>query len=330
VYENGQLAGVLPLRRFRGALSSTTNSDTPQFGFLSANEAVMAQLSLALFSQKARRIDLSFLSPADSGVSLTRATADATHYRLHADSVQAAPHIATDGDWDEYQSGLDKSFKGFRHQVRRRRRRLEEEGQVALEVYDGTERLDALLEEGFGVEESSWKGTYGTSINSHLATKRFYTEVAHWAAERGWLRLAFLRLDGRPLAFEYCLEYDRTHYSLKIGYDPAYGKFGPGNMLKYLMIARAFSEEEIDAYDFSGVGSYYAWKREWTTTQQEALFLHMFAPTALGFVDQAIFLSSRSAFEGAKRLARSSVVGERGHRLLKRVHATTSAKLSRR
>jgi Acetyltransferase (GNAT) domain len=35
---------------------------------------------------------------------------------------------------------------------------------------------------------------------------RFYREVARWAAERGWFRLALFRLDGRTIALDLCLE----------------------------------------------------------------------------------------------------------------------------
>ena len=322
-YEDGRLTGVLPLRRFRGALSSTTNSNTPLFGFLAANETAVKQLLHALFSQKPRRVDLSYMSP--TGVSPARAAADAARYRVFTESIQAAPYVAIDGDWEAYESGLRRKF---RSELRRRRRRLEEEGQLTLEVSDGKERLDELLEEGFRVEGSGWKGAQGTSIDSRPATRRFWTEAARWAAGRGWLRLAFLRLDGRALAFDYCLEHDKTHYLLKTGYDPAYGKVGPGMIMRHLMLARAFSEG-IATYDFLGIGSDYSWKQEWASAQQERLFLHMFAPTVPGFVDRAVFVSGRSAFEGAKSLARSSVVGERGRRLLKRGHAMVHARLGR-
>src|SRR5207247_10269646 len=68
-----------------------------------------------------------------------------------------------------------------------------------LEVVDGSERLDELLEEGFRVEASGWKSRAGTAIASRPDTRRFYTDVARWASDRGWLRLAFLRLGGRAL-----------------------------------------------------------------------------------------------------------------------------------
>jgi hypothetical protein len=54
-YQNGRLAGILPMRRYRGVLSSPTNTETPLFGFVAANESAVTQLVDALISQKARR-----------------------------------------------------------------------------------------------------------------------------------------------------------------------------------------------------------------------------------------------------------------------------------
>ncbi len=325
VYENGHLTGVLPLRKLHGALLSPTNPHTPQFGFLAATETAMERLVHAVFVQEPRHLGLFYLDPHGGDVSLVRAAADEARYQVFAESIPAAPYVATDGPWDSYERGLRRKF---RSEIRRRRRRLEDEGRLTLEVSDGTEGLDELLEEGFRVEGSGWKEAYGTSIRSSSTTRRFYTDVARWAAERGWLRLAFLRLSGRTLAFDYCLEYNRTHYLLKTGYDPAYGKFAPGMLIRHLMLARAFSEE-ITTYDFLGVGSDFAWKREWTSAEQQRLFLHMFAPTVLGFLHRAAFLSGRLASQGAKNLARSSILGERGRQLLKRGHATVRARLGR-
>jgi CelD/BcsL family acetyltransferase involved in cellulose biosynthesis len=323
-YQDGRLAGVLPLYRFRGTLSSTTNPHTPSFDFLAANETAVEQLSHALFSQRAHRIDLSFLIPTDPGVSPVHLAADTARYRVLTESIQAAPYVAINGiSWDAYESGLGKNL---RKDIRRRRRRLEEEGRLTLEVSDGKERLDEHLEEGFRVEGSGWKGSYGTSINARPATRRFYTEIALWAAERGWLRLAFLRLDGQALAFDYCLEYNRIHYALKTGYDPAYERFSPGKVLRHLMIARAFSEE-LAIYDFLGIAD--AYKKPWTNAQQERLFLRMFAPTARGFLDRTAFVSGRLALEGAKSLAGSPVFGERGRRILRRGYSAVRARFGR-
>jgi CelD/BcsL family acetyltransferase involved in cellulose biosynthesis len=323
-YDNGRLTGVVPLCRSDGVLRSLTNEDTPLFAFLAVNEMAVQALSHALFSQEPRRVHLSFLSSADTSVPKVHATANDARYRTITESIQAAPYVAIDDKWDAYESGLRRKF---RSELRRRRRRLEEQGHLTLEVFDGTERLHELLEEGFRVEASGWKGTYGTSINASPALKRFYTEVAHWAADCGWLRLAYLRLSGRTLAFDFCLEANKTHYLLKTGYDPAYGKFAPGMIMRHLMLARAFSEN-LDTYDFLGAG-HSPWKEEWTSAQQERLFLRFFAPTPLGFLDRTSFTARRWGLERAKSIARSSIIGEHRRRQLKRGYEAVHAKFHR-
>jgi len=311
-YQNGRLAGVLPLRRYRGVLSSTTNYHFPLFGFLAANGTAVEALAHALFSQKPRRIDLSSLPSFDAGVALVHTAAEAAGYRVIANSMHRSPYVVVnETSWDAYQSGLSKNL---RQDLRRRKRRLEQEGRLTLEVCDGTENLDKLLEEGFSIEGSGWKDAEGTSINAHPATRRFYTEVAHWAAEHGRLRLAFLRLDGQPLAFDFCLECHRIHYMLKTGYDPAYATFSPGKVLRHLMLARAFSDG-LAIYDMGGAAEPY--KQTYTDRIRELHSLRMFAPTPLGFLDRKAFEYGRPAYARVKGLA-SSILDERSFRLLKR------------
>jgi hypothetical protein len=98
-------------------------------------------------------------------------------------------------------------------------------GRCDVRGNDGTSGLDALLDEGFRVEGAGWKGQTGTVIIASSTTRRFYTQVARWAAERGWLRLCFLRLDGHPVAFDYNVHAGRVYYGLKGGYDEAFRRF---------------------------------------------------------------------------------------------------------
>jgi CelD/BcsL family acetyltransferase involved in cellulose biosynthesis len=315
VYQNGCLAGVLPLLRLGKVLSSTTNAHTPLFGFLAANAMAAEKLAQALFSQDARRVDLSFLLSEDTGLSLARAAGDAAGYRELKESEWRLPYVTIDGtSWDAYEKGLAKNHRG---DARRQRRRLEKKGHLTLDVRDGTEGLNELLEEGFGVEGSGWKDAEGTSIKAQQATHRFYTEVARWASERGWLRLAFLRLDGQALAFDFCLECDKIHYLLKTGYDPVYANYSPGKVLRYLMLARAFSES-LATYEL--LGPLDPWKQKWTSAYRELHSLHIFAPTVLGFLDSTAYMSGRLASKHARSLVRSPIFPERGYRLLKQVH----------
>ena len=314
-HRDGRLTGVLPLQRHRGVLSAATNAESPLFGFLAADERAAKQLAHALLSQRARRVELSLMCPDDAGVLLTRTTADAAGYWANTDAVQHSPYIDLGATtWDAYEGRLRKKL---RSDHRRRLRRIEEQGRLELEVSDGAKDLHALLEEGFRVEASGWKDAEGTSINARPAARRFYVEVAGWAAERGWLRLAFLRLDGHALAFDFCLECDGIHYLVKTGYDPAHRKFAPGMLLRHMMIARAFAEG-LSTYDFLGIPDPY--KLEWTSAYQELLTMQMFPPTALGRCNRALFVGGRLASEAARSVARSPHFPEAGLRQLKRAH----------
>jgi CelD/BcsL family acetyltransferase involved in cellulose biosynthesis len=183
------------------------------------------------------------------------------------------------GSWAEYTKQLDGKFLS---EIRRRRHLLEAQGQLVLQVEDGRERLEDLLAEGFQVEASGWKGAAGSAIIARRDTHQFYREVAHWGAEQGLLRLAFLRLNGRAFAFDYCLEDRGFHYLLKTGYDPAYGKFGPGMLLRHEMLARAFANGFI-SYEFLGTNA--PWKQRWTNKCRERMLFQAYAPSLTGVLD---------------------------------------------
>ena len=285
--EEGRLTGVLPLYERRGTLSSTTNWHTPEFGAVAASGDAGELIEGAL-SSRPRRIALAWLDEGKPGYLECARVARAQGYRLLARTIERSPYIDTSVDWDGYEAGL--STKLLR-ELRRRRRRLESRGELAFEVTGGEDsRLDELLAEGFRIEAAGWKGERGQAIDSQPTTREFYRAVASWAAARGWLRLAFLRLDGRAFAFDFALEQNGIHYLLKTGYDPAFRAEAPGQLLRYLMIRRAF-DEGVKAYEFLGTDE--PWKLEWARTVRERRVLQAFAPTPTGLVDWAAFAHGR-------------------------------------
>jgi CelD/BcsL family acetyltransferase involved in cellulose biosynthesis len=181
-------------------------------------------------------------------------------------------------------------------------RRLEDEGTVTFEFADGTEGLDGLLAEGFAIEGSGWKTEAGTAIQAVPEVHRFYTEIARWAAERGWLRLAFLRLDGRAVAFDYCLEASGAYYALKGGYDVEYKRFGPGSLLTLESLKHAF-ESGLESYEFLGTDD--AYKLQWTSTVRERVRLQVFSRGVGGRGQDAAWRFGRPLVKRAqRRLAR--------------------------
>jgi CelD/BcsL family acetyltransferase involved in cellulose biosynthesis len=281
----GRLAALIPLERRGRAVSSPTNWHTPDFRLTADDDEARKALVDALYSLGRRRVSLGFIDRVDADT--CRRAADAKGYRMLERTLESPPYLRTDGDSDAYEASLDRHVMS---ETRRRRRRLSEQGELTFDVQDGRERLEALLEEGFRVEASGWKGEAGTAILSQEQTRRFYTEIARWCAEQGWLRLAFLRLDGRPIAFQYLIEYDGVLSQLKGGFDEAYRKFAPGTLLLQDVIARAF---ESDARTYEFLGAMEAFKLEWATGHHDRRLLQAFAPTPAGFVDRAAFAYGR-------------------------------------
>jgi CelD/BcsL family acetyltransferase involved in cellulose biosynthesis len=281
VRDDRRLVGVVPVATTRlGRVSSPTNWHTPEFGLL-AEPAATGRLARVLFDDRPECVSLAFVdvsSPAMAGV---RAAAGENGYRCLSRSLERSPYITIDGDWESYEAGRSRKLLT---ELRRRRRRLADEGQFSFECVDGSERLDELLDEGFRVEAAGWKGARHSAIMTKVETDRFYRAVARLAAEHGWLRLAFLRLDGRPFAFDFCVEHDGVHYLLKTGFDPAYSRYAPGIVLRYEMIARAFSDG-LRSYEFLGTNA--TWKLRWTDTTRELGALQAFAPSPRGLIDWA-------------------------------------------
>ena len=161
---------------------------------------------------------------------------------------------------------------------------LEELGEVTLEISDGSERLDDLLAEGFRLEASGWKAAEGTAIVSSREAQRFYEAIARWSAERGWLRLFFLRVGGKAIAFQLALEHGRTHYFLKGGYDPDDSAYSPGKLLLHATLAHAL-ERGLDRYEL--MGDVEPWKLEWTKTMEERVSLDAYRRTPRGLARYA-------------------------------------------
>ncbi|WP_300016048.1 GNAT family N-acetyltransferase [Pseudonocardia sp.] len=168
---------------------------------------------------------------------------------------------------------------GFRRDLRRRRRRLEEQGRVEVTVHRGGADLAERLDEAFAVELRQWKGAERTAIASRPETLAFYTDVAEAASRRGDLELTVLRLDGRAISFTLVLRHHKALYGLKTAYDPEYARFSPGQLLQREVFADA-QRRGIDRYEFLGQADPY--KLRWTSGRHELGTVVVYARTSAG------------------------------------------------
>jgi CelD/BcsL family acetyltransferase involved in cellulose biosynthesis len=268
-----ELVGVLPLHRRPGrVLAGTANSHSPLGGSLADGSTAALALADSMLRIGHSRADFVYTDPTDPVLAELRKRRPSI-----ARVVSEQPYVDVSGDFDAYVASLGRKH---RKEAGRLRRKLESEGELSFEFADGSERLDELLDEGLAIEGSGWKTDAGTAINSDPATKRFYTAIVRWAARHGWLRLAFLRLDGRALAFDLCLDSGGSFYALKGGFETEYRSFGPGTVLTYESLARAFADPGLRTYEFLGTADEY--KRAWTSTTHERLRVQSFSRSPLG------------------------------------------------
>jgi hypothetical protein len=193
VRREGRLVGLMPLLERAAGTVSPTNWHTPLFGILAEDDEARAAVADRLVEHARHRLDIAFLDAASDDLNACRAAAARARHRTLVRTVLHSPFVETDGDFEEYARAVGGKT---RRELRRRRRRLADEGRVSIEFVRPNGRLAELLADGFAVEGSGWKAERGTAIVSRPDTRRFYTNVAQWAAERDWLVLGFRPLPG--------------------------------------------------------------------------------------------------------------------------------------
>lgn len=167
------------------------------------------------------------------------------------DESFAVGQIEIDHDWTAYQA----SWPGnHRRQMGKMLRRAEREGGVELKVIRqiADDNIEALLTEGFQVENRSWKGAAGSSVLQNPPIFRFFCAQARQLAQQGDLQLSFLEHRGRTIAFEYGWNVGGVYGSAKVGYDEQFADLSPGQLLRYLLLERMFADPEQHCFDFLG------------------------------------------------------------------------------
>jgi CelD/BcsL family acetyltransferase involved in cellulose biosynthesis len=269
---------VLPLRRRGRVLESPTNFHTPQFALLADRGDVRRALAEAAFACRPRRVSIGFLDGERPDASELLRAANAAGAHAVVRTTMRSPYVPVETDWAMFERGLSRQLLA---DLRRCRRRLEELGEVSVDFIDDRANPADLLKEVFAVDARSWKAETGSAIVSHENTQRFYEQVSDWAAGRGSLRVALLRVDGRPVAMELGIEEAKVHFAMKSSYDSSYHRFSPGKLLLQAVIERAFTTG-LESVELLGAEDGY--KRLWATHSRERMALRAYAGSAMGWL----------------------------------------------
>jgi CelD/BcsL family acetyltransferase involved in cellulose biosynthesis len=267
-----RVVGALPLQLRLGRVHSPTNWHTPGLVLLAEDPEVARHLVTGAVDQARWQVQVEFLGDEDA--SLFRSAARGAGWSLADHVMQTSPYIELTGTFEDYRASLSRNT---RKQLNRKRRDADARGCLRLEVRSDfdPEAFAAFVR----LEGSGWKEAQGSAMADNPREVGFYREAARWAAGRGWLRLAFLRLDDELVAGDLALECEGAHLVLKTGYAPEWEELSPGRLLREDSIRRAFAEGLI-TYEFLGNAA--RWKWSWTSQARRLHRITAFAPNAIG------------------------------------------------
>ena len=182
-------------------------------------------------------IDLRWTPCDPAGHDITRRAMMAVGWKPQREVYQQSSLIQFAGNtWDEFFNGLNKKW---RHEIRRQERNLEKLGTVefirhrpdAAANGDGSPRWD-LFEECLTVSRNSWQAnvTNGNTI-CHESVLPFIRDCHAQAAKLGMLDMTVLRLNGKPLAYQYNYHHQGEVFGMRMGYDREARDLGVGKIL---------------------------------------------------------------------------------------------------
>lgn len=249
LYEGDDLIGLMPMVETTGpwkALRAMGSgpSDVLQPIARQGSEALVAE-AFAEYIQGMTGIDVIDLHQIRSDSPL------ASHF---PEALPQAACLLLDlpHSYDAYLQTLGKS-------LRYDCRRMDKPG-FEGEIRDvGPADVQAGMDWLFDTHKMRWRkrGLPGAFVGK---SHSFHRDWSAKAAERGWLWLSTMSLDGRPLGALYAMRLHQTCYYYQAGFDPQFGNLSPGTLLVAHTIRNAISEG-LSVFDFMRGDEPY--KRRW-------------------------------------------------------------------
>lgn len=163
---------------------------------------------------------------------------------VEAETIETCPTIILPADWNAYLAILRGKD---RHELRRKIRRAENAAELTYTVTETPDRLDEDLDTFIALHRMSQQDDkQGFMTPAKVA---FFRDMARQLWREGWLELAFLHADDRPIAGLCCMTYGTTYAAYNSGYHPDYGTLSAGIVLFANRIRSAIDRGFV-AFDF--------------------------------------------------------------------------------
>jgi len=211
--------------------------------------------------------------------------------------LNVCPYIDLRGHtWASYLLTLGPNI---RKNINRYLRNLPRTFDMKVDCVQTPAEAGRALEVAIELHKKRWDIAGTSEAFNSDAVISFHREFAQLAAQRGWLRILILWLDGAAAAALYGLRYGPTFYFYQSGFDPVYCKQSVGVATMGLAIKTAI-EEGASEYDFLHGNEEY--KFHWAQEVRDLDRLELHPPQAIAWIYKGAIVLNRAARQMARRV----------------------------
>ncbi len=247
VRKGDNVAGIAPLMVKNGTamlIGDTDVCDYLDFIITPGTEKEFFSLVLDELGRGGiKKLELAHVRPDSTVMKSLAPLAQSRGLQVETTKENVSFEMDLPASFDEYLTGLTSKQ---RHEVRRKLRRLNEEGTIEYRSIGDGAALNAAMNNFFRmfVESRQDKANFMTD-----KMESFFRRLAEVMAGEGLLKLGVLELDGKALAEIMCFDYNGRIYLYNSGYDPAYVSLSAGLLSKVLAIKDSI-EKGRKKFDF--------------------------------------------------------------------------------
>jgi CelD/BcsL family acetyltransferase involved in cellulose biosynthesis len=177
-----------------------------------------------------KNLDLKHVRPDSTVMKSLTPLAESRQYKVTSEQEAVSYEMDLPPSFEEYLQTLSAKQ---RHEVRRKLRRLNEEGKIEYRFIEAGSELPTALDTFFRMftESREDKAAFLTE-----RMKSYFRLLVENMKKIGLLKLGVLELDGKPVAEIVCFDYNDCIYLYNSGYDPQYVSLSVGLLSKVFAI----------------------------------------------------------------------------------------------
>jgi CelD/BcsL family acetyltransferase involved in cellulose biosynthesis len=189
---------------------------------------------------------------------------------IDVEQASFARYIRVQGTFDDYLGRFDAKQ---RYNLRSRTKKLYEQYGFRYVLCEGdeTEHLRHLF--ALHRRRAAQKRIESTFLDARI--QAFHQALAPRIREQGWLSLRSLRREQEVIAASYNFEIAGRVFSYQKGFDPAWDRYGPGNVLMCELLREAFEKKRCEYNFLQGDEAYKSvWTQDFRTLSHVNIYNH--------------------------------------------------------